>query len=126
MTYPVQTFLAVLYTAIFLLVGIAVLKNRKSYEKILSDFSKSSVLVYLSGVFSLGLGVFTVLYNAGAGALVIIIEAIGWLAILKGAVRILFPEFSKGMIKKYSKRVLPMGWIVLLLGIVLLFLTYLV
>lgn len=76
-----------------LIIGLSVLLNRKTYRKVMKDFSKNSALVYLGGVFALFLGLVIVLFhNVWEASLAVIITIYGWGGIVKGAWLIMFPD----------------------------------
>jgi len=69
--------------------------------KMEEDASKSPSMIYLSGYSFLGLGILiTVIHQILAADWRINITILGWLILLKGLMRILFPDTIKKLIEK--------------------------
>ena len=129
MTYPIETFLAFLYTALFLTIGVSFLNNKKFYEALTNDFSKIAGLTYIGGILAFGFGLFTIIYNTTTPyfSSALFIEIFGWLTLLKGLFRLLTPTLAQRLTHSHAKRVLPYaGWISLIVGIVMVLLLYFV
>ena len=84
--------LARLIGPLFVLVGVGVLLNRRHYATMMERFVKNAELYYFSGVLAFLVGEAIVLYhNLWVWDWRVVLTVIGWLSLLKGAVRIVFP-----------------------------------
>ncbi len=86
-------FLAKLIGPILVVIGVGVLLNRAGYQAVAEEVVKSRVQLWLSGVLALTAGLAIVLaHNEWDLSWQIVITIIGWLAILRGLLRLLFPQ----------------------------------
>jgi hypothetical protein len=77
----------------YLAVGIGILVNAEFYKKMLSDFIENSAILYLGGIMALIVGYLLVAFhNIWVMDLSVIITVIGWLALIKGVVILVFPK----------------------------------
>ncbi len=87
-------FLAKLIGPVFLVVGIGLLFNVESFRSLLTEFIKNPVLVYLAGVLGLVGGLALVLnHNFWIADWRLIITLVGWIALIRGVVTILRPQW---------------------------------
>src|SRR5262245_22830986 len=92
-------FLARLIGPVFVLVGIGMFANRAAYQAMAHEIVASAPLIYISGVLAFVAGLAIVLnHNVWAADWRIIITLIGWLALLRGAMRVVFPQQSVALI----------------------------
>jgi len=86
-------FLARLLGPLLLIVGASLLINPRAVRKMAQDVIGSVTLVYLFGVldFAAGLAILLV-HNVWVESWRVIITLLGWLLLIRGAVRILAPE----------------------------------
>lgn len=120
----ISIYLAKVFGIYLIIVPIAVLINRKHYEKLLDDFFKNSSFVFFSGIIHLILGLFIVIvHNIWANDWRIIITLLAWLGVLKGIIRIMFPFKIAGWVGKIKdiRKFWVWCFIMILLGI---YLTY--
>lgn len=90
--------LASLLGPLFLLIGIGMLLNQQHYRSMLASFLKDSGLYYFSGALALVAGIAMVLFhNLWVADWRLVITLIGWLSIVKGAVRLLLPRAGIGL-----------------------------
>ncbi len=86
-------FLAKVMGLYLLIVPAAALLKRKQFAELANEFVTNLALVFLSGLVSLILGLLIVVsHNVWTADWKAVITTIGWLALAKGVVRILFPE----------------------------------
>jgi hypothetical protein len=86
-------FLAKLIGPILAVIGLGLLINRAGYQAVAEEVVKSRVQLWLSGVLALTAGVAIVLsHNEWDLSWEVIITIIGWLAILRGLLRLLIPQ----------------------------------
>jgi len=86
-------FLAKLIGPILAVIGLGLLINRATYQAVAEEVVKSRVQLYLSGVLALTAGLAIVLsHNEWDLSWQVIITIIGWLAILRGLLRLLIPQ----------------------------------
>lgn len=109
------------------LTSLAFLFHQNRYRKIVSDFLDNPALVVLSGCFSLLVGLWIVVsHNMWWGNWRILITLIGWFAVLKGVVRLFFPEGFAKIAKHFVEGVsyVVTFWIWLLIGLYLLWMVW--
>lgn len=86
------------------IIGIGILVNLKTYQKVMEDFFKNAALVYLGGVLALVVGILIVLFhNVWEANWTIIITIFGWLGIVKGVCLIVFPNMLNKLTEAYAK-----------------------
>ena len=90
-------FIARLIGPLLLMVGIAVLVNQANVRQMATDFLESRALIYLTGVLTLFAGLVIInTHNIWQGRPVII-TIFGWLCVIGGAFRVVFPERVRAM-----------------------------
>lgn len=84
--------LASLIGPLLVIVGIGVLLNPTHYANMTEEFLKDPQLYYFSGTTAFLIGMAMVLHhNIWVADWPVVITVIGWMSIIKGAIRILFP-----------------------------------
>ncbi len=87
-------YLAKLIGPVFLAIGLGLLLNAELFRAMGEQFLQSYALIYLSGLVALSAGIAIVLaHNVWAPDWRAIITVLGWLAIVGGVARIVFPQF---------------------------------
>jgi uncharacterized membrane protein len=90
-----STFIAKLVGPMLVVVSVGMLTNQDTYHAIIGEFLHSGALVYLSGLLSLLAGIAIVnAHNAWRAEWSVIITILGWLMVIGGIVRIVFPDFT--------------------------------
>jgi hypothetical protein len=121
-------FLARLLGPLLLLVGAGIVLNPKSFRTIAGEVVRSVTLVYLFGFMDLAAGLAIILtHNVWLASWRVLITLIGWLLLIRGAVRIVAPEIVMGYAAKVirNKQVIPSaGAVVGVLGLVLCYFGY--
>jgi hypothetical protein len=121
-------FLARLLGPLLLLTGASIVLNPKSFRSIAGEVVRSVTLVYLFGFMDLAAGLAIVLtHNVWVASWRVLITLIGWLLLIRGAVRIAAPEIVMGYAAKVirNKQVIPSaGAVVGVLGLVLCYFGY--
>jgi hypothetical protein len=121
-------FLARLLGPLLLLTGAGIVLNPKSFRTIAGEVVRSVTLVYLFGFMDLAAGLAIVLtHNVWVASWRVLITLIGWLLLIRGAVRIAAPEIVMGYAAKVirNKQVIPSaGAVVGVLGLVLCYFGY--
>ena len=86
-------FLAKLLGPTLLLVGIGLLINRDGYRAMTREFLASRALIYIAGMLAFipGLAV-VLLHNVWVADWRVLITLLGWLSVIAGIIRILFPQ----------------------------------
>lgn len=105
--------------------GVAMLINMKFINKLVADLVKSPGAFYMIRIHTLLIGSLLVFgHNVWEGGWPVIITVIGWLALLKGGLFVLFPEqllkVIKG-IKNLDKLIAPGSVVVVIVGGYLLY-----
>jgi uncharacterized membrane protein len=121
-------FLAQLIGPVLLVIGIGMLANRAGYRAMAQEFLKSRALIYIAGLLALVPGLALVLtHNVWAADWRLIVTLLGWLAVIGGVFRIVFPQevtrIGARMIARDDTLVVG-GVVMLALGIVLSFYGY--
>ena len=121
-------FLARLLGPLLLLAGAGIVLNPKSFRTMAGEVVRSVTLVYLFGFMDLAAGLAIVLtHNVWVASWRVLITLIGWLLLIRGAVRIVAPEIVMGYAAKVirNKQVIPAaGAVVGVLGLVLCYFGY--
>lgn len=115
---PTTLLLAKLLGPLFLIVGISIFLNRSSFENLMKEAEKSSLMIYFSGVLAF-LGGLAVVLNQNVWILTIdgAVTLLAWLALVKGVVSILFPSLCQQMIAKKRELIALQGVLALAIGI---------
>ncbi len=96
--------LARLIGPLFVIVGLGVLLNSRHYMAMTESFIKNAELYYLSGAIAFVVGVAIVLFhNLWVSDWRVVLTIIGWMSVLKGAMRILFPTFGLSVAGKLTE-----------------------
>lgn len=96
--------LARLIGPVFVLVGIGVLINHKHYATMISRFMESPDLYYMSGTLAFVAGIAVVLHhNLWVADWRVVITLLGWISVLKGGVRVVFPTVGSGIAKAFAE-----------------------
>ena len=94
--------LARLLGPLFLAAGLGLLLNQAHYRKMLHSFLTDAALYYFSGALALTVGVAILLFhNLWVADWRVVITIIGWLSVLKGVVRLLFPQAGQKLAGKF-------------------------
>lgn len=114
-------FLAKVLGMFLLIVGLALLKHGDRFLKWTREATKSIPFVLLSGIMILIVGLFIVsAHNLWVHDWRVFITIIGWLMVLKGVVRLFWPEKLSAWVNKFSHRGILIGVVVtLILGLYL-------
>jgi hypothetical protein len=121
-------FLARLLGPLLLVVGAGILINPKPFHTVAGEVVRSMTLVYLFGLADFAAGLAIVLtHNVWAANWRVLITLLGWLMLIRGAVRIVAPEiimgYAKGLLR--NKRIMPIAGVVTgVLGLVLSYFGY--
>ena len=91
-------FLAKLIGPVLLVIGAAMLVNQVNMREMAADFLEHRGLIFLSGLLTLLGGLAIVLtHNVWEAGWPVIITILGWLSVIGGAFRIVFPDSVKSM-----------------------------
>jgi hypothetical protein len=118
-------FLARLIGPTLLAIGIGMIVNREGYREMAREFLASRALIYLAGLLALVPGLAIVLtHNVWVADWRVLITLFGWLAVIGGVFRLLFPQevtrIGSRMIAAQNYMTIG-GAVVLVLGAVLSF-----
>src|SRR5580693_3230010 len=95
-------FLARLIGPILLVAGVAMLVNRKDLDALAQEVLRSRLMLFLFGLIDLSVGLAIVLtHNVWAADWRIIITLLGWLLLVRGAVRLLIPDQVRALGTKF-------------------------
>ncbi len=116
-TMQTSLYLAKLIGPTLVVIGIGMLVNRGGYRDMAREFLASRALIFLAGLFAFVPGLAVVLaHNVWTADWRIIITILGWLALIGGAFRILFPQ----EVTRIGTRVIGNTSIMLIGGVVTL------
>lgn len=91
---------------LYLISGIALLLHKSMYTSLVKSIKKSLSALYVAGILSFTFGLIIVtLHNVWVSDWEVIITIIGWLAMVKGCVFLLFPKFAKMQIISFDSNV---------------------
>ncbi len=108
----------------FALLGLSMLFNQKWTNVVVEEITKNQAVIWFAGLITLLLGsTIVVLNNDWTSGLPLLVTVLGWLILIKGAVIVLFPDFTISYYRKMNKGNIFMwgGLIVFVLSLVLLF-----
>jgi hypothetical protein len=92
-TMQTSLYLAKLIGPTLIVIGLGMLINRDGYRDMAREFLGSRALIYIAGILAFIPGLAVVLaHNVWAADWRILITILGWLALIGGAFRILFPQ----------------------------------
>jgi uncharacterized membrane protein len=124
-----SVFIAKIFGLCYLILGIGLLANRKTFKRIIEDFCKNEALVLYGGLIAFVVGVVIILtHNVWAANWTIIITLIGWAGLIKGIWMIVFPDSVHKLMKIYQNNenvLLIHAMLALMLGAVLTFFGFL-
>ncbi|MEX0591633.1 MAG: hypothetical protein WD207_11165, partial [Xanthobacteraceae bacterium] len=122
-------FLARLVGPFLVAIGAGLLVNTDAFAAMAAEFLKSPALIFISGLLTLVAGLAIVnTHNVWVTDWRVIITIFGWLGVIGGALRIVFPQLVEqvGTAMLAQRGLLVGAWIVvLLLGLWLSYLGYL-
>jgi len=123
-----SVFLARLLGPLLLAVGAGILINPKAFRTMAGEVVRSVTLVYLFGLFDFAAGLAIVLtHTVWVANWRVLITLIGWLMLIRGAVRILAPEMIMGYATTLlrNKQIIPVSGVVTgVLGLVFCYFGY--
>jgi len=89
---------------LFLVVGVGIFINLEHYRRLVADFGASPLSIYMAGTTALLLGLLIVsFHNVWEWRWPVIITILGWLVLIKGAVRVLFPKLVANRAERYGR-----------------------
>lgn len=113
-----ETALGEIIGPVYLIIGLSVIFYPKQYVKIIADFEKNHLTMYVGMIIALIIGLIIVnTYNIWEWNVWIIITLTGWLALLKAVIYFLAPgSWIKAILKAkiYNSASFLMGWGVIL------------
>jgi uncharacterized protein YjeT (DUF2065 family) len=116
-------FLAKVLGAFYVVIGVGLFFNSKHYHKAYTDMMKSSGIWLFAGIFALIIGILLVLaHNVWEWQWYVIITVIGWIALVKGILLLIFPKQMVAMGKSMFKSknlLLVAGIVAVVLGVIL-------
>ncbi|MHA1133139.1 MAG: hypothetical protein ACTSRM_02500 [Alphaproteobacteria bacterium] len=117
-------FIAKLIGPLFFVIGLALLVSSAAYREAADEVIKSRALLYVFGCIGFAVGLAIVLtHNVWVWGWPVIITILGWLLMVRGALRILIPQQVADLGAKVLQRnpnLLPIGgFVMLVIGAIL-------
>jgi uncharacterized protein YjeT (DUF2065 family) len=115
-------FLAQVIGCYLVLVGLAMLIHQNRFKKLINDFLSHSTLISLSSSICLIFGLLIIAdHNVWVGEWPMVITIIGWILILKGILRLFFPDAFVKLMKDLTEKspYMVMCWVRILVGLYL-------
>jgi hypothetical protein len=113
--------LAQILGIVFVVMGLSMLCNKKGLAKVIEDMLLNKGLMWLAGFMALAMGAIMIAFNnIWTSGLPLFITILGWLALIKGILILVFPGFSISFYRKMNKGNIFVwaGVIVFILGLV--------
>ena len=97
-------FIARIIGPFMLIAALGIIFNPTTYERVMEDFFKNSALVYIGGAIALLIGLIIVLnHNIWIAGWPVVITIFGWVALVKGAWLIVFPNIRSNIAETFRK-----------------------
>jgi hypothetical protein len=120
--------LAKIIGPLLLIVGAGIFINLEHYRRLVVDFGASPLSISMAGTTALLLGLLIVnFHNVWEWRWPVIITIVGWAALIKGAVRVIFPKLVAERAERYGRNtniMMTSAIITLVLGAVLTYFGY--
>ena len=104
----------------YLTIGLGIIINPVMYRKVFQDMTKSPSFIFLAGIIALLTGYLLISFNnTWVWGLPLIITIIGWLALIKGMMMLIYPNPLLKIAEKMCRKALSAkGIIIFILGII--------
>ncbi len=87
-----------------LVAGFAMLVNRAYYNELMATISDNKAMLFIAGVIALVVGIaITTFHNIWAADWRVVITLFGWLSIVGGVIRLVFPGAAIAMADRVAK-----------------------
>ncbi|MBU1018291.1 hypothetical protein KKA33_04670 [Patescibacteria group bacterium] len=103
-------FLAKVIGIVYVVAGLSMFFNAKYYQKLLPELIKNTVWTFTMGLISLVVFFIWVLSHNVWEGWPLLVTLFGWIALLKSAIMLLFPEWMKKMSLVFMKWVDVKAW----------------
>jgi uncharacterized protein YjeT (DUF2065 family) len=122
-------FLARMLGLFFLVMGVGIVAGMQNYRAMAEEFLKSRALIYIAGLLAFLPGLAIVLtHNLWVGDWRVIITIFGWLGLIGGAFRLLFPTQVReigGAMLQNGQALRIAGVVIVVIGAVLAYFGFL-
>lgn len=115
---------ASVYGAMMVAMGLGMLVNTGYYQDTVKDMMKSKSYLLLGSLCALAIGLLLVMYhNIWESSWVVIVTIIGWIALIKGVVFIVFPQSIQMWESVYAneRSFKAMAVLALVIGLILMY-----
>lgn len=100
----ISIFLAKTLGIYLVIISLALFMNAERFKSIVYDLTNNPSLLFLTGVMALIIGILLVVsHNIWEPDWRIIITIIAWLSLIKGLIRVLFPQFANASVSIFMK-----------------------
>jgi hypothetical protein len=121
-------YLAKLIGPVMIAIGLSVLLNSGAFRTLAEQFLHSYALIFLAGVLTLVAGLALVLaHNLWVGDWRVIITILGWLCVIGGVIRVVFPQQVEAigvLLFQYPATPIAAGTFMLVIGATLSYFGY--
>lgn len=111
---------------IYLVIGLGMIINTRTYRKMILNFSENTSITYLSGAVSIFVGyLLLTFFNSSSWNLTLILTIVGWIAMVKGSLILMFPKLMSKFVKIIKERLIfSLGVVAVALGLIFLYIGY--
>lgn len=112
-----SVFVAKVLALTYISAGIAAMTGKVAFGKLVEDFERSPGLTFVSGFFTLVLGMILVhFHNIWAADWTVLITIVGWLSLFKGIRLMAFPQ-SMSFFRNWYKNTKTWGMVMIAFGV---------
>ncbi len=108
-------------------IGVSMLFNKGRYQEMLKELGKSMPLQNLATIMPLVLGsIIVTIHNTWVNNWTVLITLMGWLFLIVGVIRIIFPSFWINKVKNHHEQIplFLISLIVIIVGLIFLYLGF--
>ncbi|MDA1060980.1 MAG: hypothetical protein O3B47_04260 [bacterium] len=113
-----STLVAKIMTIVYISAGVSALSGKVDFKKFVEEFEKSPALTYITGLFGIIIGMLLIEHhNFWVKDWTVLVTIIGWAALIKGILLIVFPSAILSLRSIY-KNTQTWGIFIVVIGLV--------